>query len=994
MKFYKNCITLVLYFLIFKDNLIAQTIQNRQIKTYDNVQGNSLLSSRKIVKDEFGFLWIATQESLIRYHKTSPLVYSKNSLDKRHKLLGTDVSDITLFKNYVIALNVFDGINCINTKTSNIEKTIKFENNKSLFEDGNITRLAAFDSSVIFITTSGNIVSYNIFTNKYFLSSLFNNLLINGRIDIVKNIENSIFIGVSNGKILRLNKKLELIGLFDFNRNNHLKEIRCTSIEHQPNTNKIYIGTSIGLKCLAINDNNLTITSIISGNKLFANSIVYSVALQNNSIFYCTDYGLFEMNINDPNSIIHLQDNSKNSNNFYGQSYQIFVTNTHLLIASFNGLTEVKIEASAFSATKKIGNDISPLDHCIDLNFWNNQLWVSSNNGFLKYDLEKNLEKKFDVKNYILHLEKLPNNSKLICGTEGLKILENNSIIKASSIYKELNIVENYLIATSAIYNDSIIYFGAEYSKGIFKWDIKKHTLKPLFQDSVLNNIITNKLFIKNNTLFIVGEKKIIQFNLNTNQYKDYSIVDPNSHKEISLFMDMIIVKDKYWVAAYGVGLICLNNNFGVEKIIDNSNGILNLGLYKVFSIGDSLLITSSNNGLFTYNIRTYKVKTYFEFDGLHNNSFEEFSGVVANDKIIFGGLNGFTIVDPKLLVLNSQKPKIYFSNINVQFINDDGKDTSNLEISKIDIPNNYSKIKISFIGLCNLSEEQITYTYRIKELSNNWISLGKQNFIDLIGLSPGKYSFEVKATNEDGVESDTIKLTLHFLPKWYQTLFFKIIVILAIASLLYILYAFRIRQLKKIITVRKKISSDLHDDIGSTLSTINMYSQVAQLQPNSSQHINIIQENTKEALDKLDDIVWATNPKNDKIENLIERIENFAKPLLNAKQINFTFDYTNDIRTTKINEVTRQTLFLIIKEAINNTAKYAQAKHCTIQLLIKNKNILCTITDNGIGFDTTKPTERNGLLNMHTRTQALKGKFELKSEINKGTIITVLLPL
>jgi signal transduction histidine kinase len=218
--------------------------------------------------------------------------------------------------------------------------------------------------------------------------------------------------------------------------------------------------------------------------------------------------------------------------------------------------------------------------------------------------------------------------------------------------------------------------------------------------------------------------------------------------------------------------------------------------------------------------------------------------------------------------------------------------------------------------------------------------------------------------------------------------------VALSIAGLLYILYSFRIRQLKKVLAVRKKISSDLHDDIGSTLSTINMYSQVAQLQPNSMEHIANIQENTKEVLEKLDDIVWATNPKNDQVKNLVERLDNFAKPLLNAKQIQFTFTYNTAISTTKIPENTRQNLYLICKEAINNIAKYAQAKNCILQLTIKNKTIYCSIIDDGIGFDTNQATERNGILNMQLRTQQLKGSFHISSQLNKGTTIELQLPL
>jgi signal transduction histidine kinase len=258
----------------------------------------------------------------------------------------------------------------------------------------------------------------------------------------------------------------------------------------------------------------------------------------------------------------------------------------------------------------------------------------------------------------------------------------------------------------------------------------------------------------------------------------------------------------------------------------------------------------------------------------------------------------------------------------------------------------------------------------------------------------PGTYTLEVKAANEDGVECQPITMQLHFLPKWYQTFLFKLSVALTIAGLLYILYAFRIRQLKKVFSVRQKISSDLHDDIGSTLSTINMYSQIAQLQPNQPGYANTIQENTQEVLEKLDDIVWATNPKNDQVQNLVERIDAFARPLLQAKKIQFIFNANDSIGQQKISTATRQNVFLICKEGINNIAKYAQCKTCTITVYTKGKYICCTITDDGIGFDTTQSTERNGLLNMQLRAKAVKGKFTITSSPGNGTEINMELPL
>ena len=236
--------------------------------------------------------------------------------------------------------------------------------------------------------------------------------------------------------------------------------------------------------------------------------------------------------------------------------------------------------------------------------------------------------------------------------------------------------------------------------------------------------------------------------------------------------------------------------------------------------------------------------------------------------------------------------------------------------------------------------------------------------------------------------------LILHIDPKWHQTNAFKLLLILVVAFVLLLLYNFRIRQLKKVFQVRQKISQNLHDDIGSTLSAISLYTQVAKLKDNDNSAINNIDQNTKEVLEKLDDIVWATNPKNDKIKNLVNRMEGFAKPLLNASNIEFNFTHIDNMDDHKIGEATRQGLFIMFKETLNNVLKHAQCNTCTIRLTQKNKMICYVITDDGIGFDPSQPTQRNGLINLKLRVHELNGKLSISSLPGNGTTISIQLPL
>src|SRR5205085_10262331 len=116
----------------------------------------------------------------------------------------------------------------------------------------------------------------------------------------------------------------------------------------------------------------------------------------------------------------------------------------------------------------------------------------------------------------------------------------------------------------------------------------------------------------------------------------------------------------------------------------------------------------------------------------------------------------------------------------------------------------------IHFAGLNYTNPERTEYAYRILENGDAWTSLGTQNFLQPIGLGPGTYTLQVKAANEDGVESQPIQLQLYFQPKWYQTWWFKTLVALAIISAVYGLYRFRINQVRREEHLRRRLASDL----------------------------------------------------------------------------------------------------------------------------------------------------------------------------------------
>ncbi len=620
--------------------------------------------------------------------------------------------------------------------------------------------------------------------------------------------------------------------------------------------------------------------------------------------------------------------------------------------------------------------------------------FVTSNNNLnnWKYDSDVNkLNKKFNYGN----VGKTRNGS-FFCKDGTLFFpIKNILIVKKNNSIKHYYLSKNEDDRVVGIVNDSLrknSYLLTNFS--LFRYSHFDNSIVMLFSNSKIDKHgYFCDIVLRNNGDLVLGSNKV-------ELYKNSKLTTLIEFKDLNKFYFAKSNDESIWIAKDKLLWLLKKDDVAptyVAEIFNNSiiNSMVFYKKFLVFGSWYELIffdteIYKSNKKIVTYQFgKTNGLYTYK--GGIRSLLSDE-----KNNCIYWPCNDNFYKIFPEIILANYtiyEKPII--NNIYANNFTEKNKEVADsIGSNKISLNEKYRNLFFNVGFSYQINTNRPNIRYRLLGYQKKWFTTTTTD-IRYYNLPSGKYQLEIQLSlNSDNWSESTFSNEIIIQSYWYETLLFKILVVLAIAGLLYLLYAFRIRQLKKIIAVRKKISADLHDDIGSTLSSINMYSQVAQLQENVSPHINTIQENTKEALEKLDDIVWATNPKNDKLENLIERIQNFAKSLLNAKQINFIFNYDTTIKTTKINEATRQTLFLIIKEAINNLAKYAEAANCNLDLHIKNKTIYCIITDDGNGFDTNTPTERNGLLNMQNRTTALKGKFEINSEINKGTIIKVQLPL
>lgn len=387
------------------------------------------------------------------------------------------------------------------------------------------------------------------------------------------------------------------------------------------------------------------------------------------------------------------------------------------------------------------------------------------------------------------------------------------------------------------------------------------------------------------------------------------------------------------------------------------------------------------------YNLNTNKYFNYYKEDGLHSNSFEEVAATYINNKIYAGGVNGFTIIDPSKFTTNTTPPIFYFTNIQTK-TKDITLDTSNLELTKLKIPNTWLQTNISFVGINYSNPNRVTYQYRIKERDKDWINLGTQNFINLIGLNPGSYTLEVKAANEDGYWSLPKQLTLTFLPKWYQTILFKILVIAAVLALFFAFYRYRLSQLKQQQKIRQGISSDLHDDIGATLNSVKLFTHLALTTEKKEEHLKQVTELLTQASSGLRDMIWVLDDSRDSTGDFIDRIKQFALPVTQASGISINFYVDDNIKGEFFSKSEKRNLFLVAKEAINNCIKYSNCSNINLSLKQEHKKIILLIKDDGKGFNEDRVKKGNGLINIRERAKQINYTAEIISSPGNGTNI------
>ena len=310
------------------------------------------------------------------------------------------------------------------------------------------------------------------------------------------------------------------------------------------------------------------------------------------------------------------------------------------------------------------------------------------------------------------------------------------------------------------------------------------------------------------------------------------------------------------------------------------------------------------------------------------------------------------------------------------------------------------AQIAIEFFGLDVADGDRMRFEYRLDGADTDWNPPTTLRNVNYARLASGAYNFRVRALTPSGATSaEPASVSFRILrPLWLRWWFMTAASALLVGVAV-LLYRSRVAYLLSIERVRTRIATDLHDDIGASLSQIAILSELVRgdtdTRHESANTLGRIATISRELVESMGDIVWAINPKRDRVGDLLQRMRHFAGDALTGKDIAFSFPSPALGRELAVGADVRREVLLIFKEAINNVVQHAGCRRVAIDVRIDRDALVLRVADDGKGIPTVNAREPgHGLLSMRARATRLRGSLEVDSSPDGGTTLVLRVPL
>jgi signal transduction histidine kinase/ligand-binding sensor domain-containing protein len=477
--------------------------------------------------------------------------------------------------------------------------------------------------------------------------------------------------------------------------------------------------------------------------------------------------------------------------------------------------------------------------------------------------------------------------------------------------------------------------------------------------------------------------------------------------------------RDDLWIGTVGGGLCRWRD--GRFRIIGEGQGLPNDVVCQLIDDGQGSIWLGTRGGIARASIHDLELCTdgkiarvhFFTLgrgDGLAtlecSGGSQPSHGRTADGRLWFPTGRGLAVINPHCLSTNELAPPVHIENLLVN-----GSNVWSNSTDRIRIPAGRQRLEFRFTALSFVATDRLRFRYRVDGMDDDWTEESGQRTVSFNFIPPGDYTFRVTACNSDGVWNPT-GATLGFtvLPYFWQTWWFQTATATmaagALAGAVRLVTRRRFRgklermeRQRAIERERSRIARDIHDDLGASLTRITLLSQTAGEELHDRKmvetHLERIYATARELTKAMDEIVWAVSPQHDTLDSLVTYLGRFAQDFTSAAGVRCRIDVPTELPAWPLTAEVRHNLFLVLKEALHNVIKHAEAREIKIGLHSRACGFTLVVEDDGKGFDpmaieiqAPRLVGGHGLKNMRLRLEEIGGRCEIDARPGSGTRI------
>ena len=477
------------------------------------------------------------------------------------------------------------------------------------------------------------------------------------------------------------------------------------------------------------------------------------------------------------------------------------------------------------------------------------------------------------------------------------------------------------------------------------------------------------------------------------------------------------------WIGTDGAGLVRMKN--GRFRVISKRQGLLSDTICQIIEDDQSRLWMGTYEGICAASLEDLsrcaegklelvKCLVLDTSDGMETRECSSGNQPsvcrTADERLWFATRRGVVVVSPSSIQLNTNPPPVWIERIET----DAGPLSFGAAPEPVSLPRGQRRLQVAFNAPCLRAAHRVRFKHRLEPVEPQWVDSGASREVTYARVPPGAYRFQVIACNEDGVWNLTgAAVALTVPPFLWERVWFApmcwaggagavAVMVLVTMRRRLKLRLERLQQQRALEQERARIARDIHDDLGASLTRITLLSDSAQSDPGNpvqtANRLGRIAVTAQDLTRAMDEIVWAVNPKNDRLDSLVNYIGKFAQDFLSAGDIAYRLEVPPQLPRWPIRSQMRHNLFLAFKEALHNVLKHAAAKKVRVVLTVEAECFRLAVLDDGCGFVLGTPAPAgspalrlesgNGLANMKTRLEEMGGQCEVRSEPGAGTSV------